>query len=102
MQNATVTRGRARWGPDDRIVFVGHDDDAGTVGIFQQAFRSGQDTSETRRLLVGSDPESGRLTESFDISPDGSRITVSFGSYTRNIMVANGVPGIEPLHPESW
>jgi hypothetical protein len=44
----------------------------------------------------------GRLTESFDISPDGSRITVSFGSYTRNIMVANGVPGIEPLHPESW
>jgi hypothetical protein len=29
-------------------------------------------------------------------------IAVSFGSYTRNVMVADGVPGIEPLHPESW
>jgi Tol biopolymer transport system component len=96
MQNANISRGRARWASDDRIVFVGHDHEARTVGIFEQAFEPGQDTSGTRRLLVASDPGSGRLTESFDISPDGSRILVSFGSYTRNVMIASGVPGIEP------
>jgi hypothetical protein len=92
-QNAGVNRGRARWVSDDRIMFIGQTG-SGTVGVFEQAFRPGQDTSATRRLVVPSMPDSGRLTESFDVSPDGTRITVSFANYTRNIMRADGVPGV--------
>ncbi len=89
--NADITRGRARWTRDGRIMFVGQDENG--VGIFDQAFEAGRDTTNTRRLVVPSAP--GRLTESFALSPDGTKITVSFGNYTRTVMLAESVPGIE-------
>ena len=36
------------------------------------------------------------VSESFDISPDGKRLTLAVQTETYNIMIAEGVPGIEP------
>ena len=71
-------------------MFVGQDAE-GQVGIFEQAFAPGEDTSATRRLVVPS--AQGRLTESFDLSPDGSWITVSYGNHSRTVWL----PGVEPV-----
>jgi WD40 repeat protein len=72
--------GRSRWMPDGKkIAFVGFDD-AGLTGVFVQDFVPGQDTTATRRKLAGFDPD--YITESFAISPDGTRIAFmgkSFG-----------------------
>jgi hypothetical protein len=89
--NADITRGRARWKSDTAIMFVGQDA-LGNVGIFEQSFTPGGYDGQKPRLVVASTP--GRMTESFDVSPDGKRIVVSFGNYTRNVMIVDGVPGI--------
>ena len=94
--NADIRWGRARWTPDGRaILFIGQAPD-GTSGIYQEDFIPGRDTLRTRRLVVRSAP--GRLAESFDVSPDGTRIVVSFADVTRNIMIAEGVPGVVAAH----
>ncbi|HSG01828.1 MAG TPA: hypothetical protein VLA20_11875, partial [Vicinamibacterales bacterium] len=88
--------GRGRWMPDGReIMFIGQAAD-GSSAIYRQTFSPGQDTTTTRRLVVPSAP--GRLAESFDISPDGTRIVVSFGAFTRNILIVEGVPGVLAAH----
>ncbi len=94
--SADINRGRARWNGDDAIMFVG-EGEGGAVGIYQVAFAPGRTDSGPWTLMVPSEP--GRLTESFDISPDGRRIVVSFGTYERNIMIAEGVPGLHPARP---
>ena len=83
---------RPRWMPDGRaIAFVSFDDKMDT-GIFAQDFIPGQDTSGTRRTLMGFDPEAP--TESFGISPDGSRITLGSQESRYSLMLAERVPGI--------
>jgi Tol biopolymer transport system component len=83
---------RPRWMPDGQaIAFVGLDEKGGT-GVFVQDFIPGQNTNRTRRVLVGSDPETP--TESFGISPDGSRITVGSQESRYSLMLAERVPGI--------
>ena len=83
---------RPRWMPDGHaIAFVGLDENGGT-GVFVQDFIPGQNTNLTRRALVGSDPETP--TESFGISPDGSRITVGSQESRYSLMLAERVPGI--------
>lgn len=85
--------GRLRWMPDgSAIAFMASDPEA-RLAIFVQDFRPGEDTVKSRRILVPSDPTSPM--ESFDISPDGSRLTVSFGEQFSALMLAEGVPGIE-------
>src|SRR5262249_55603422 len=50
---SSKTVGRSRWMPDGRgLVFVGQDE-TGAYGLYAQAFAPGQDTSKTRRRLVG-------------------------------------------------
>jgi serine/threonine protein kinase len=94
--NADIRWGRARWMPDGAaIAFIGQASD-GTAAIYRQAFAPGRDTTATRQVVVPSAP--GRLAESFDISPDGTRIVVSFGTVTRNILIAEGVPGVLAAH----
>jgi Tol biopolymer transport system component len=88
----SIAIGRGRWRPDGRaVLFVGADED-GRVGIYQQDFVAGADSSATRRLVVPSDGDA--ITESFGCAPDGSRITVSFREQAANLMVADAVPGV--------
>jgi len=93
----SITLGRMRWvaagalseGP--ALAFTGVDD-AGRTGVFLQDFDPENDTSATRRPLAGFHED--LITESFDIAPDGSRITLSFVEITRKLMLAEGVQGI--------
>ena len=74
------------------IAFTGTDEKG--PGIFVQDFDSGQDTSKTRRRLVPYDPELN--PESFGISPDGTRITISSIVPGGNLLLAENVPGVTP------
>jgi Tol biopolymer transport system component len=86
--------GRPRWLPDGSAIVFMASDQKGRTGIFIQDFRPGEDTLKSRRILAPSDPDSP--LESFGISPDGARITVSFEEQFTALMLAEGVPGIEP------
>ena len=85
--------GRSRWMPDGKIAFVGVDD-AGLTGVFVQDFVPGRDTTATRRKLAGFDPD--YITETFAISPDGTRIVLSLLDLQSNIMIAEGIPDLTP------
>jgi Tol biopolymer transport system component len=87
---------RARWvsgpaGAPHAIAFVGLDE-KGVRGVFIQDFIPGQDTTKTRRRLAGFDPE--LPAESFGISPDGSKVTISSQEPLFYLMLAEHVPGI--------
>ncbi len=87
-----LSAGRSRWTPDARaIAFVGPDE-KGVNGVFVQDFLPGRDTTATRRPLAGFDPN--RMTESFGISPDGSRITIAGGERLSSLIIADHVPGV--------
>jgi len=86
--------GRSRWMPDGKaIAFVGLDD-AGLTGVIVQDFVPGRDTTATRRKLAGFNPD--YITETFAISPDGTRIVLSLLDLQSNIMMAEGIPGLTP------
>jgi Tol biopolymer transport system component len=90
--NLPVSVGRGRWRPDGRaLVFVGTDA-KGTSCLYEQAFRPGEDTSATRRVLQK--PELTALVESFGISPDGKRVTTSFIEDQYALMRLDGVAGV--------
>jgi Tol biopolymer transport system component len=78
--------------PDGRAVaFVGLND-KGVPGVFVQDFVPGRDTGKTRRPLGGFDPD--RLTETFGISPNGSRLATSSTENVTNLIEAIDVEGI--------
>jgi eukaryotic-like serine/threonine-protein kinase len=82
-----------RWIMEGRaIAFIGQDE-GGKSGVFVQDFIPGQDTRKTRRKLGGFDPE--RQTETFGISPDGARMTISLREQTSSLMIVE-VPGVAP------
>jgi hypothetical protein len=75
------------------IALIGQDEkDVGSV--FAQDFAPGRDTRATRRKLGGFDPE--LITESFGISPDGSRLSIASWEQLFSLMLAERLPGIEP------
>ena len=88
-KDTTAQLGRARWMPGGRaIAFVGQDD-RGVNGLFVQDFVPGRDTTSTRRPLAGFDPEF--LTESFGISPDGTRAVIAAWEQMFNVMITSPV-----------
>jgi len=88
-RSPNVTYGRSRWMPDGTaLAFVGLDE-RGRTGIYVQDFRPGEDTSATRRPLAGF--FDGRHVESFDVAPDGERVTLAVSTERRQLIVAEGV-----------
>lgn len=89
--------GRSRWMPDGRsIAFLDLNED-GIQGIFVQDFNPLMDTSKTRRPLIGF--ERASPTESFGISPDGSRVTLAGLEGYSSLLVAKNVPEVSPPRP---
>jgi TolB protein len=85
--------GRARWTDGGRsIAFMGAVDDE--LGVFTQAFATSGDTSSTRRRLAGFDPV--WVTESFEISLDGSVVLLSNLRPGGTVMLAENVPFVTP------
>jgi Tol biopolymer transport system component len=86
--------GRSRWMPDGRgIAFIGQNEN-GINGIFIQEFAPGKDTSATPRPQCCFDEEAA--TESFGISPHGSRMTVAMWEKVFSLVSAERVPSVLP------
>ena len=78
--------------PDGKaIAFVGHDE-RGRTGILVQDFAFDKDTTSTRRPLAGFSDDF--VTESFAISPDGKRITISTIRQNRSLNLVDGLPDL--------
>jgi eukaryotic-like serine/threonine-protein kinase len=93
--SAGLSSGRGRWRPDGRaIVYVGVEP-TGMSCLYEQAFRLGEDTSATRRILQRSEPMLS--VESFGISRDGKRVTISFIEDQFTLMRLDGLPGVSAL-----
>jgi Tol biopolymer transport system component len=91
LDELNISVGRARWRPDGRaILFVGFDP-SGRLSILEQPFAL--DAVEGAALTVVPS-EGDAAVESFGLSSDGERITVSFREQASNLMIADGVPGI--------
>jgi eukaryotic-like serine/threonine-protein kinase len=89
------TGGRSRWFPDGRSIALIGSDANGRTGVFVQEFSPElADTSQTRRPLAGFDPD--RETDTFGISPDGSRVVLSQLEVRSDILIAERVPEIAP------
>jgi Tol biopolymer transport system component len=87
--------GRPRWLPGARaIAFVGRDEN-GVNGVFGQDFVPGTDTTKTRRKLGGFDTDS--ITESFGLSPDGTRLTIASVELVQSVVIAENVPRIKTI-----
>jgi Tol biopolymer transport system component/predicted Ser/Thr protein kinase len=86
--------GRMRWMPDGRAVAFVAMNEKGVTGVFVQDFAPGQNTAKTRRPLGGFDPE--RVTETFGISPDGTRLAISSTDQLSNLIVVARIAGIAP------
>ncbi|MBK9065216.1 MAG: serine/threonine-protein kinase [Acidobacteria bacterium] len=95
---AIANRGRHRWTPDGASLVFLTGDRKETLGLTAQPFIPGRDTSSARRSVAGFMPDS--LTESFGISPDGSRMTISEFQVSLGLLLAEGVEGIvaRPAH----
>ena len=97
--SAGILWGRARWLPDgSALAFIGVDEH-GISGVFRQDFLPGQDTSDTRRALAGFSSE--YVSESFTISPDGRHLALSGVRQIGSLMLAEGLPGVEPPRRDS-
>jgi len=94
LRAGNIIFGRLRWLPGGTaLAFVGLDEKDRT-GVFAQDFVPGQDTTASRRPLAGFSPD--YVTESFGISPDGKRVTLSTMEPTSLLMLAEDVPGAIP------
>ncbi len=83
--------GRARWMPDGRAIAYCDVDSLGIGGVSVQEFDpSGRVARGARRPLAGFDPD--YPTESFGISPDGSRIVLSGIETLNSVMLAERHP----------
>jgi Tol biopolymer transport system component len=87
-----LDQGRCRWWPDGRaLVFILHQPEGGS-GVYWQDFEPGADTSGTRRLLAA---EPGLEAESLGVSPDGTSLAVSYREQLFDLLLAEGVAGLE-------
>ncbi len=81
-----ISAGRPRWMPDESAVLFVSSENSQHYGIVAQDFEPGVDTSDTRRVVVGSD--AGIDIESFGVAPDGASIVVARVEHHRTLKVA--------------
>jgi Tol biopolymer transport system component len=84
--------GRSRFMPDGRTLVSWSDDEAGKKVLYSQPIVPGRDTTAQRVLVAAGDELRG--IESFGVSPVDGRIVVSAGWGERDVMMAEGIPGI--------
>jgi Tol biopolymer transport system component len=92
LQSTNIIFGRTRWLPDGSAVAWVGIDEQGRSGIYAQDFVPGKDTSATRRPLAGFSAD--YTTESFGISPNGTKVTLATLEQTIQLMLAEEVPGV--------
>jgi hypothetical protein len=90
--------GRPRWMPDGKSLAIAGSDASGNNGIMIQVFSPGRDTSATRHPLI--DFDANLLIESYGISPDGTSVIYSVEEEINSLMLAEGLPGVEPPRRE--
>lgn len=84
-----IDRGRSRWLPDGRgLVYIDKNVD-GRYGVFTREFTPGAGPPRLVALEANLD------AESLAVSPDGASLTVSFREELFDLMVAEGVSGLE-------
>lgn len=88
-----IDQGRCRWLPDGRGLAFILSERGESFGVYRQDFVPGVDTSRTRRRLTRKEP--GLDAESLGLSPDGSSLAVSFREELYDLMLAEGVAGLE-------
>ena len=89
----TLIAGRPRWMPDGRLAWNGYNE-TGESGVFVVDFLPGVDTSARRRPLAGFDR--GQEIDSIAISRDGLDMVQAITDSIDSLLLAEGVPGIEP------
>ncbi len=94
VSNRDRVGGRMRWMPDGKSIVFIDEDDSGNWGLFAQDFIPGKDTHTSRRKLTGF--EADRKIDTFAISPDNSRIVMAEVEILSSLIMAQGIPGIEP------
>jgi serine/threonine protein kinase/Tol biopolymer transport system component len=80
--------GRSRWMPDGHSIAFNWQRQT-KPGIYAQDFRPGSDTSTSRRALLELEP--GVAPESFGISPDGTRLTLSSSFRSFSLMSVENI-----------
>jgi len=88
------TNGRPRWMPGGKALAFNVMNPKGESGVFVQDFVPGRDTTRTRRLLAGQDR--GQRIDSYALSADGTRLVQAVADSLDSLILAEGVPGIEP------
>jgi serine/threonine protein kinase len=83
---------RSRWTPDGSALYFVAPNEDNFMCLVRQEFRAGEDTDDTRRLVVV--PAGDDDIESFGISPDGEAVTYSHISHFRRLKIAEGDFGI--------
>jgi len=98
VQGRSGNIGRSRWMPDGRTLVWWSDDEANKKVLYRQPIVPGRDTKAQRELVAASDEQ--RDIETFGVSPVDGRIVVSAGWGERDVMMAEGIPGIGASLPK--
>ena len=90
---AGIDQGRCRWMSDSRALAYIAQEPGGTHVVYVQDFIPGTDTTPRRRRIAAREPD--LHAESLGVSPDGTHLTVSFREQRFDLMLAEGVPGVD-------
>ena len=85
-----VSGGRCRWLPGGKQIAYLDKNELGAWGVYVQDFIPGQNTFSSRKPIAGFDLDSP--TESFGISPDGSRVTICQREQSSSLVLAEHPP----------
>jgi Tol biopolymer transport system component len=88
-----IDQGRCRWLPDGRALAYIAQDPGGRHVVYVQDFSPGKDTRAGRRRLAAAEPDLD--AESLAVAPDGASLIVSFREELQDLMLAEGLPGLE-------
>ncbi|HSE43320.1 MAG TPA: protein kinase, partial [Acidobacteriota bacterium] len=94
VSNRDRVGGRMRWMPDGKSIVFVDENENGQWGLFAQDFVPQKDTQKSRIPIAGFDVD--RKIDTFSISPDGSNIVLAEVEVLSSLILAEGIPGIQP------